>query len=414
VDGQVSTLLVVDDDPAIVHMLQQRLTASGYRVLTAGSGPEALAVIEGRPVDLAISDINMPGMDGFDLLSAIRERRNTGQLPVIMLTARDQASDVIRALRLGANDYATKPMRFEELERRIEAHLALKAVEGQVVRGFQLVRRVGAGATGVICEAVEIATGRSVALKVLRRSYSADSLLVGRFLREAELAARVEHPNVVRTIKAGADGLTHYIVMELVRGFDLAALVASKPLELSAALGITRQIVLALQAMAGVGVTHRDIKPENVLITADGTVKVTDFGIAHDLWRPDRITRTGYGVGTPAYASPQQLRGEPDLATDVYGLGCTLFFMLSSRDPFDTGQPFDALMKDKTRNPRRVTARAPDLARDACRLIEAMIDPSSTSRPGIAEVLAAIDAVLAGEPPVLGARGLSRLLPWRR
>jgi DNA-binding response OmpR family regulator len=417
VDGHVSAVLVVDDDPAIVRMLAHRLTGSGYRVLTAGNGLEALRVVDLAPVDIAVCDISMPGMDGLTLLAELRRRYTATQLPVIMLTAHDRATDVINAVRAGANDYAIKPVRFDELEQRLEAHLAVKAAEGQVVRGFQLIRRVGSGATGVICEAIEQSSGRKVALKVLRRSYSTDPTLVARFLREAELAARVEHENVVRTYAAGVDGLTHYIVMELIRGRDLAAVQADKPIELSTALGITRHILLALQAMAVVGVTHRDIKPENVLITADGTVKVTDFGIAHDVWQPGRVTHTGFGVGTPAYASPQQLRGEADEATDVYGLGCTLYFMLTGHDAYDGALPFEALMKAKRRNPRHVTARATQLPPDVARLLEAMLAPLGAERPTVGQVMRAIDDLLGGRPLSLRRRGLlSRLrsVAWWR
>jgi serine/threonine protein kinase len=403
-DGHASTLLIVDDDPAIVRMLAQRLGSVGYRVLSAGTGRDALELVTNTAVDIALCDINMPGMDGFELLASIRRHRSAGDLPVIMLSARDRGPDVIQALRLGANDYATKPVRLEELEGRIEAHLALKAVEGQVVRGYQLVRRLGSGAMGVICEAQEVETGRTVALKVLKRSYSLDRLAVGRFLREAELASRVTHPNVVRTYTAGIDGQTHYIAMELVRGCDLATLIKGTPLELSAALGIARQVVLALKAMATVGVVHRDIKPENVLVSLDGNVKVTDFGIAHDVKRTHRLTGTGFGVGTLAYASPEQLHGDAGEGTDIYGLGCTLFFMITGDDPFDGQKPLVALNRDKLRSPRRVTARASGLSPDAARLIQAMLAPVAARRPAADEVLEAVDALLAGVPVTLPSR----------
>jgi len=400
-ESRASNLLLVDDDPAILQMLMRRLGAVGFDVTGVGSGEQALDVLENKRVDLVVSDLNMPGIGGFALLAAIRQRYTPSALPVVILSARGDSEDVINALRLGANDYATKPVRFEELQSRIEAHLALKAVDRQVVPGYQLVRCVGEGGMGVVCEAVEIASGRSVALKVMHRSLTTDETVVQRFVREAQLSARIEHPNVVRTYRAGIDGGTYYIVMELVRGLDLATMQHNRPLEVSAALGIARQVVLALQAMAGVGIVHRDIKPENVIVANDGMVKVADFGIAHDLWDKSRLTKTGRGLGTVAYSSPEQMYGQAEVGTDIYGVGCVLFFMVTGQDPFEERQPVDQLWRKKNGNPRKVTAKFPDLYPPVARLIECMIEPKPMHRPTTTECLDAIEAILSGESPRL-------------
>jgi len=282
-----------------------------------------------------------------------------------------------------------------------KAPAVAKVVDWEIVPGYRWVRCLGEGGMGVVSEAIEVATGRSVALKVMHSSLTTDKTMVQRFMREAELAARIEHPNVVRTYKAGVENGTYYIVMELVRGLDLATMQRNRPLEVSAALGITRQVVLALQAMAGVGVVHRDIKPENVLVANDGTVKVADFGIAHDLREIARLTKAGTGLGTLAYASPEQLHGESEVGTDIYGVGCVLFFMATGEDPFDPHQPVHLLWRKKNGSPRKVTASYAQILSPAARLIECMIEPNSVDRPTAAQVLDAIEAILNGRTPRL-------------
>ena len=122
-----ASLLVVDDNEADRDVLSRRLRQRGYAVSMAASGEEALAAIEQSPFDLVLLDVEMPGMSGLDVLAAIREQHEHSQLPVIMVTARVSGADVVEALRLGANDYVTKPIDFQVTVARIETHLALQA-----------------------------------------------------------------------------------------------------------------------------------------------------------------------------------------------------------------------------------------------------------------------------------------------
>src|SRR2546422_2163013 len=118
-------ILIVDDDDAIRSMLEMRLTRAGYRTVAARDAETALTLLGSEHVDLVLLDIMLPGIDGYGALQAVRKRFSFSALPVIMLSAKDLGDDVIRALHLGANDYATKPVQFEVLQRRIAVHLGL-------------------------------------------------------------------------------------------------------------------------------------------------------------------------------------------------------------------------------------------------------------------------------------------------
>jgi len=218
-------------------------------------------------------------------------------------------------------------------------------LEGTVVAGhYRIVRRMGAGATGVIYEAARISDGMPVAIKLLRAAAAREAIASDRLRREAEALGLSWHPNVVEVFDQGhlADG-TSYMVMELLRGESLAARLASKtrlpPKEL---VPIAMQVCDALAAVHAAGVVHRDIKPSNIFLAIDRDdpsgperVKLLDFGIARVEWEETRITNTGGPLGTPGYMSPEQEtgQGEVDGRSDLYALGAMLFECLVGEPP---------------------------------------------------------------------------------
>ncbi len=204
---------------------------------------------------------------------------------------------------------------------------------------YRLQDELGRGAMGVVYRAVDPALDRAVAIKVisLRQSGVVETQEAeARFLRESRLAARLVHPNVVTVHDAGREGDTLYLVMELVEGRSLAATMAAGHFPAPAqALELAAQVADALAAAHRLGVVHRDVKPANILLTPDGQVKVSDFGVARAIGEGSTLTRTGMVVGSPAYMSPEQLRGElTDGRSDVFSLGIVLFELLLRRRPF--------------------------------------------------------------------------------
>jgi eukaryotic-like serine/threonine-protein kinase len=177
---------------------------------------------------------------------------------------------------------------------------------------------------------------RPVALKILAPQLAGDEQFRRRFLREARVAARLSHANVVQVYDAGEDGNGPFIVMEFVPGATLAAILAERGrLPVPDAVHIARQAALGLQSAHEAGLVHRDVKPQNLLVRDDGMVKIADFGIARAA-ELSRVTQLGTVLGTAAYLSPEQARGDEVTASaDIYSLGAVLYEELTGRPPFE-------------------------------------------------------------------------------
>jgi hypothetical protein len=209
----------------------------------------------------------------------------------------------------------------------------------EVIGGYRLGRQLGAGAMGTVYEAQEIASGRRVALKLLASGIGATPQAIERFRREGRLAAAITHPRCVFVLAADSQAGEPYIVMELMPGSTLQDLVdKAGPLPPVEAVRKTLDVIEGLQEAHRLGVIHRDVKPSNCFLDADGRVKVGDFGLCKSLAGDANVTKTGTFMGTPAYSSPEQIRSLPlDGQTDVYSVAATLYFLLTGRPPFQTG-----------------------------------------------------------------------------
>jgi serine/threonine-protein kinase len=209
---------------------------------------------------------------------------------------------------------------------------------GRAIAGYRLLERVGEGGTAEVYRAEHPERG-ACAFKVLRQRLRGDPTAVKRFLREAGYGSRVLHPGVVRTYDFGeADGL-HYLALEWADGESLASFLhRNGPLAPADAVPIVRQLADALAAAHKAGIVHRDLKPENIMYDArTRTVKLLDFGIARDAELPpeERLTRTGFFVGTLQYVAPEALSGElVDGRADIYSLATITYYLLTGRHPF--------------------------------------------------------------------------------
>ncbi len=227
---------------------------------------------------------------------------------------------------------------------------------GQVLRNFRLLHKIGQGGMGEVYAAEDLKLGRHVALKLLPMQTMPDAQARQRFLREARAASALNHPNIV-TIHAieEAEG-RDFIVMEQVEGETLKASLARGPLALAQLLSFGSQVAEAIAAAHAIGLIHRDLKPANLMLTSQGQAKVLDFGLAKKAWPllharnsedttlGSALTNPGMIVGTVAYMSPEQTRGEPlDARSDIFSLGVVLYEAATGRAPF-TGPSLQALM----------------------------------------------------------------------
>jgi len=217
-------------------------------------------------------------------------------------------------------------------------------VQASIGEGYELLDLLGRGGMGIVFRAREIALDREVAIKVLALDPVLAPDAYARFEREAKLAARLDHPNIVPIFSVGSGEGVAYYTMRLVRGGSVEEMLAqSRVLDLHRATGILREVATALDYAHARHIVHRDIKPGNILMGDTGHASVADFGIARALGQPGEATATGI-IGSPAYMSPEQWRGdEIDGRADQYALAVVAFEMLAGRRPFDSAQVQDLL-----------------------------------------------------------------------
>jgi serine/threonine-protein kinase len=208
---------------------------------------------------------------------------------------------------------------------------------------YQVTHLIARGGMAMVYRAQDTLLNRAVALKILYPELSEDPLFVERFRREAQAAANLSHPNIVPVFDWGEDRGTYFIVMELIEGTSLADMLrGSATISASRSAQIVAQVAAALGYAHRSGVVHRDVKPGNILITRDGQVKVTDFGIAQAVSSEDHLAEAGSVMGTATYFSPEQASGAAvDGRSDVYALGVVLYEMLVGRPPFIGDTPVD-------------------------------------------------------------------------
>src|SRR5215472_21591 len=363
--GAHACVLLVEDDAAVARAMARCLRAAGWAVTHCESGEEAIAVIDRNSFDVILSDIDLPTFSGIDLLELLRER--PVEVPVILMTGGPALETAMKAVELGAFKYLVKPIDPPKLidavrdalgaGGRTPSHVRQRSADSAgsaqpesqsrssvvpdalLSERYRLVRLIGEGGMSQVWEAVQVRTGRPIALKLLRAALNGRAEMRGRLLREARAASRVQHPNVVDLLDVFElpDG-TPVLVMVLLRGRTLTYRLAEGRLSLTEAADLLLPVISAVGTAHARGVIHRDLKPENVFLAdeLDGrmTVKVLDFGIAKLTCsdEPDaRLTTTGSVLGTPGYMAPEQWVGDRgiDHRADVWSIGSILYEALA-------------------------------------------------------------------------------------
>ncbi len=270
---------------------------------------------------------------------------------------------------------------------------------------YELHRMIAAGGMGQVWRGLDLALDRPVAVKVLRSEYTGDPSFLARFRAEAQHAASLSHPHVAavfdygeQTAQDGTGETLAYLVMELVEGEPLSALLAREgALDTGTTLDLLQQTAFALAEAHRSGLVHRDVKPGNILVRDDGSVKITDFGIAWSA-RSVALTRTGQVIGTPQYLSPEQAEGRlASPASDVYALGLIGYECLTGHPAFDGDNAVTIALKQVQQEPEPLPGRLPPGVRTL--ITRALVKDPAARIPDGAAFGAAIEDILAGRAP---------------
>ena len=360
-------VLMIEDDPAWRELLGHHISVEWPDALVRTHDPAlegALAPeFAAAAFDVVLLDHDLAGQSGLQWLAEITQRPVFP--PVLFLTPDDAEPLVLQALRAGAEvcigkqkiDHRRFIGALREASRKRKRQLALWRGSTQArqsyrfgpvtIRGQRYIRTLASGSASSVYLAESERAGELVALKVLSAvpDVAEGKSTFDRFLQEYEVVAKVQHPNVVRIFDLGIADDHAYIAMEYFAAGDLRQRM-KRPLEPDVAVDYLRQIAAALEGIHAVGVLHRDLKPGNVMLRADGTLALIDFGLAKQLELDAAITATGEIFGTPYYMSPEQGHGaETDERSDLYSVGVILFEMLAARKPYLAETPMQVIYK---------------------------------------------------------------------
>ncbi len=255
---------------------------------------------------------------------------------------------------------------------------------GERLGSFRLDETLGSGAMGVVYRATHEPSGRIAAVKIVHTELGQKGKVFERFEREAEILKQLSHPNIVRWLAWGRYKGTSYFAMEYVEGPTLEKVLQDRgELPWREAVDLAIQLCDALQAAHDRNVIHRDLKPSNLILTPDGTLKLSDFGIAKDLDRTTQLTAPGRTLGTAAYMAPEQIRGTPAVShkTDLYALGVLLYQMLTGKLPFDGASAVVVMHNHLTQDRPRPSARVHDIPRDLDDLTLKLMAREPVDRP---------------------------------
>lgn len=338
-------------------------------------------------------------LDASEFLRLVR------QLQLVSEPALRETIDALGVRAANVDDLAAEFQK-RGLLTEFQARTILRGAGGSLVVGQYVVEApLGAGGMGRVYRARHRMMDRAVALKVLHRKSLSNPRGIERFLQEVKVAARLDHPNIVTAFDAGEAHGRPYLVMEYVDGRDLASVVnESGPLSVAAALKAVLQAAEALHSAHGQGIVHRDVKPSNLLIDRDGRVKLLDLGLARWSRSDNRWSGTesepsseGFILGTTHFLSPEQAadRGELDHRTDIYSLGCTLYFLLTGKRVFPASSPIDVLFAHRYQAPPQLSLALPGLDPGIDELFQRMLQKNPEDRPGsMADVAASLRTLL--------------------
>jgi len=273
---------------------------------------------------------------------------------------------------------------------------------GMTLGGCRIQALLGRGGMGTVYRAHHIALDKPVALKVLAGHLESDVEFVERFQREARAAAKVEHPNVIQVLNVAEEKAQHFIILQFIDGENLEQMLERNgKLDLQTATRIAREAAAGLEALHAKAIVHRDIKPANIMLSKDGSVKITDFGLARNLKAASNFTTvSGAFMGTPGFIAPEQVDGPGvDSRADLYSLGVVYYNMLSNELPFSAVTALEMATQRVTLEPIPLEDRVPGVDPRAAAIVRRLLQKDANARyPDAGELKAALDEILAPAP----------------
>lgn len=402
--------LIVSDRPEYRQLLAHHVTLEWTDALPSEYEPATRGRLRpgfrGSAYDVVLLDHEVQEGRGLEWLEDLTER--AGFPPVVYFSSladsraeESGASRVLPRLEFDHPQFAAALRAVISERRNVLADTSRAALEppppdrfGSVrIRGHRCVRRLAVGGSSSVFLAESLSSGEQRVLKVFRQvpDFVEGTTTFDRFLREFDLVAGLNHPNIARIHDLGVADDHLYLAMEYFPGGDLRSLMR-EPLPWRTGLGYLRQLSSALGALHAIGVLHRDVKPGNVLVREDGSVAFIDFGLARQLDLESDITGEGTIFGTPHYMSPEQGHGQPlDARSDLYSLGVVLYEMLTGEKPYVADTPFGVIYL-------HANAPVPRLPQAVAHL-QPLLDSLLAKRPGerpvnAAEIVDRIDELL--------------------
>lgn len=380
-------ILVVDDEECIRKFLIAGLKRK-YYVEAADSSEEAAEKINRSDFNLIVCDINMSGISGKEFFMECR--KVFPEIPFILMTGMPKFSDAVNLVKEGAFYYLTKPIELSLLYSLIDKALAENKLKikpddsssESEFMGYKIIKTLGIGNVGTVMLVEK--NGNYFAVKILRKDTTPESYAIRmqRFAREAEILRRIDHPNIVKIFDYNFDdrkGLP-YLIMEHVNGRQLSQHIKQNTLAFDLKISIIKQTADALDYVHRQGIIHRDIKPENILVTEDGTVKITDFGIGKII--DSELTIAGDVMGSPAYMSPESFDSARtiDYRTDIFSLGVICYELFTGVRPFEGDTLYkliDAIRERKPEEPIKINPRIDSWLQD---VMAKMLDKNPDKR----------------------------------
>ncbi len=398
----MAKIFIVDKSGDYSH--DELLHQGGHELKRLEGDADILGELFSFKPHILIQNVTGQDMAPFCTLVELRKLPKFASLPVLMLVE-DSEDQVNLALSSGANDYIIKPVRATELTSRIGALLnkqnmfSNEFTSGVVFANrYKITSLLGKGGDSTVYRAVDMHTTDDVALKILKVKTEVDDFHP-QFERETTQLAKLDHPNIVKLLAHGCHEGVFYLVTEFVNGRSLGDFIRESPLTERSAVDLALEVGTALEYIGELGIVHRDIKPDNILISDAGEVKLVDFGLSREEHQ-QTVSIKGEMSGTPQYLAPEYIDGRPpNIKTDIYSLGITLFYMVSGVLPFQAGTPMALLSKQLNEPPPDLVDVSSGVSREFADTIKGMLLKNPDERISLEEMMTRLRTLKDSYPP---------------